>query len=308
MPSPQLEQAWAATEARQYGAGLIGPALGGILFSIGAALPFVGDAVSYGVSSVTSQALTGTSAPAPKRGTRKGLWAEAFEGLKVIWHDALLRAVIIQAPLINFVFNGVFFTMTLSLRDRPGRSRDRHRPGPVGDHGGRAPRRDRSPPGWSGGLSLSRLVVLVTGGGTALLRASRRSLMPSPLGGDPRRHARSSSRPTANAALFAAMLRRTPEELRGRVNNALIQAATALATLVAGGRGPPRRARLAVARDRRVRRAASAWRPSSVVLRGSATRNGSRRRGPRERGAPERRRRADGGLRRTSVRHRRNYH
>ncbi len=43
--------------------------------------------------------------------------------------------------------------------------------------------------------------------------------------------------PTANAALFAAMLRRTPEELRGRVNNALMQVATglaALAPLVAG--------------------------------------------------------------------------
>jgi MFS family permease len=43
--------------------------------------------------------------------------------------------------------------------------------------------------------------------------------------------------PATNAALFAAMLRQTPEAMRGRVNNALIQVATglaALAPLVAG--------------------------------------------------------------------------
>ena len=37
--------------------------------------------------------------------------------------------------------------------------------------------------------------------------------------------------PTANAALFAAMLRATPENMRGRVNNTVILAATGLAAL-----------------------------------------------------------------------------
>ena len=37
--------------------------------------------------------------------------------------------------------------------------------------------------------------------------------------------------PTANAALFAAMLRTTPEDMRGRVNNTVILAATGLAAL-----------------------------------------------------------------------------
>ena len=37
--------------------------------------------------------------------------------------------------------------------------------------------------------------------------------------------------PSANAALFAAMLRAAPEDMRGRVNSTVIQAAMALAAL-----------------------------------------------------------------------------
>jgi MFS family permease len=37
--------------------------------------------------------------------------------------------------------------------------------------------------------------------------------------------------PTVNAALFAVMLRSTPEEMRGRVSNSVVMVATALATL-----------------------------------------------------------------------------
>ncbi|HVB52535.1 MAG TPA: hypothetical protein VND89_12460 [Acidimicrobiales bacterium] len=43
--------------------------------------------------------------------------------------------------------------------------------------------------------------------------------------------------PVSNAALFAAMLRKTPANMRGRVNNATLQVATGLAAfapLVAG--------------------------------------------------------------------------
>ena len=37
----QLERAWAATEARTYAASLAGPALGGFLFGLGRAVPFI---------------------------------------------------------------------------------------------------------------------------------------------------------------------------------------------------------------------------------------------------------------------------
>ena len=113
--SEQLEGAWAATEARQYGANLAGPALGGILYGVGRAVPFFGDTLSYGVSVLTSWRMRGAFRPTAEV-ERKGLWSEAFDGVRFLWRNALLRAVLIQAPLINFAFNGVIFAVILSLR------------------------------------------------------------------------------------------------------------------------------------------------------------------------------------------------
>ncbi len=47
VPAGQLPAAVARNEARGYGVSLAGPPLGGVLFGIGHALPFVGNAVSY---------------------------------------------------------------------------------------------------------------------------------------------------------------------------------------------------------------------------------------------------------------------
>jgi MFS family permease len=229
----QLERAWAATEARQYAASLGGPALGGVLYSLGRAVPFVGDSVSYGVSVLTSSRIRGQFSPAKGEPGRDGLWSEAFEGVRVIWHDALLRAVIIQAPLINFAFTGGIFTVTLALR-RHGSSATviglTQTTIMVGGFLGAivAPR-------LQGRFTLFRLVVLLTAGGTVCFAAAA-VLIPSPILALPVAVALFLS-PTANAGLFAAMLRQTPEAMRGRVNNALIQVATglaALAPLVAG--------------------------------------------------------------------------
>jgi MFS family permease len=221
----QLEAAWAATEARDYAASLGGPALGGVLFGLGRALPFLGDAVSYAASTLTSFGLRGNFRP--ERTQRGGLWREGLEGLRTIWHDDVLRAVIVQTPLINFAFTGALFTVVVALR--------KHGVSPtvvgltqagvmVGGLLGAlvAPR-------IQGKLPLSRLVVLVTGGGTACF-ALAAILVPSPLVGLPIAVPLLLS-PTANAGLVAVMLRATPEGLRGRVNNALLLAATGLASL-----------------------------------------------------------------------------
>jgi MFS family permease len=223
----QLEGAWAATEARGYAANLAGPSIGGILYGIGRAVPFVGDAISYGISVLTSSAMKGDFAPPPSSAPRKGLWSEAFEGVRVMIHDDLLRAVIIQAPLINLGFSGVIYTVILGLR-----------------HGGVAPSvigltesgivvggllGAIVAPRIQGRFTLHTLVVGITGIG-AVTVAVAAVVMPSPLVAIPIAIPFFLA-PTANAALFAVMLRRAPEAMRGRVNNAVIQAATGLATL-----------------------------------------------------------------------------
>ncbi len=223
----QLEGAWAATEARQYAAGLGGPALGGFLFSVGAAVPFVGDAVSYGASLLTSSLMSGDFDPKPAKGARKGLWSEAFDGVRYIWHDALLRAVVFQSPLINFAITGVVFTVVLGMRHAGTSTTVIGLTQAAIFAGGllgalAAPR-------IQGRLTLSQMVVMLTGAGM-VLTAVAAVLMPSPLIAIPIAVPFFLA-PTANAGLFAALLRETPESMRGRVNNALIQASSGLAAL-----------------------------------------------------------------------------
>jgi hypothetical protein len=223
----QLEDAWAATEARQYAASLGGPALGGVLYTIGRAVPFVGDTVSYGISAVTSWRIRGDFASKRDDGEERGLWAEALDGVRYIWRHALLRAVVFQAPLINFAFTGMLFGITLAMR-HAGKSAATvgftQSAIMVGGLLGAI-----AAPRLQGRMPLSKMVVVVTAIG-AVCFAVAAVIVPSPLLAIPVGVTLFLS-PAANAALFASLLRETPEAMRGRVNNALLQAATGLATL-----------------------------------------------------------------------------
>ena len=222
----QLEPAWAATEARTYAASLAGPALGGFLFGLGRAVPFLADAASYLVSVAAVSRIRGTFRPG-RSGGSKALWREVADGLHLVWRNPLLRAVVIQAPLINFAFTGVLFTITVALR------RHGTPPGVIGlvqagiALGGLlgaiiAPR-------LQGRLPLRPLVIVMTTAGTALFAVAA-ALLPSTLVALPVAITLLLA-PAANAALFAAMLRTAPQHMRGRVNNTVLQAATGLAAL-----------------------------------------------------------------------------
>lgn len=222
----QLEQAWAATEARMYAASLVGPAIGGALFGVGRALPFLGDAASYLVSATMVSRIRGRFRPA-QTSARASLLREAADGVRTVWRHPLLRAVVIQAPLVNFAFNGVIFAITLALR-KGGTA-----PGVIGlaqagvSVGGLVGALLASRV--QGRLPLSRLVIVLTLTSTVLFAAGAAAL-PSTLVALPIAVTFLLG-PPANAALFAAMLRAAPEDMRGRVNNTVILAATALAAL-----------------------------------------------------------------------------
>jgi len=224
VPSAQLEAAWASTEARTYAASLAGPALGGTLFSVARALPFIGDAVSYGVSVGTVSLIRGDF-QSSSDAERKPLRHEVAEGLRYVWRSALLRAVAIQAPLINFAFTGAFFTLTLALR--------RHGTSPAVIGGLQAA---IAAGGLVGALvatrastrfTLSSLVIGITAFGTGAF-AIAALIIPSPLVALPLALTVVAA-PTANASLFATMLRATPSELVGRVSSTVLMAAQGLA-------------------------------------------------------------------------------
>jgi MFS family permease len=222
----QLEAAWAATEGRQYAASLGGPALGGVLFSVGRAVPFLADAVSYAVSMLTSAGLRGDFRPRREEDGR-GLWAEALDGMRLLWRDRLMRTVLIQAPLINFAFNGAIFTVTIGLRQHGSSSAVIGAAQAVIMAGGLvgavvAPRIQSR-------ISILQSIVLLAAGG-ALLLGLAAFVMPSPAVALPLALPLLVA-PATNASLFAMLLRRTPEAMRGRANNGLMQVAMALAAL-----------------------------------------------------------------------------
>lgn len=59
VPKTQLSQAFAQNEARQYAASLAGPPLGGLLYGVGRAVPFLFDLITYAVSFCAIAAIRG---------------------------------------------------------------------------------------------------------------------------------------------------------------------------------------------------------------------------------------------------------
>jgi predicted MFS family arabinose efflux permease len=220
-----LEAAWAISEGRQYAANIVGPPLGGLLYGIGRAIPFLADAVSYGISVFTSAELKGDFASTADATERRGLWAESFEGLKLLWRDRLLRVVLILAPLINFAFTGAIFTVILGLRQHGVSAAVIGVAEAVISVGGIvgavvAPWiRER--------ITIRQAVLLITVTGSLLMLVAA-VVLPSPAVAVPLALPLVLA-PASNAALFAMVLRRTPPAMHGRANNGLLQVATALA-------------------------------------------------------------------------------
>jgi MFS family permease len=110
VPSEQLEPALAQNEARVRGAGLAGQPLGGFLFGLGRAVPFAGDAISYGVSLVTLAAIRRPIIAAEVE-ERRHPWTEMVEGLRWLWRQPFLRST----TLIVAASNGLFQAVTLAV-------------------------------------------------------------------------------------------------------------------------------------------------------------------------------------------------
>ncbi|MDQ1748332.1 MAG: hypothetical protein QOD07_2595 [Frankiaceae bacterium] len=112
----QLESGWAAVQARGQASSIGGPPLGGALFDVGRAVPFVADGISYVFSILGLACMRGnfraeTAATGPST-----LQHRIAEGFAHIWRTPVLRAFAIQTPLINFAYTGVVFTVPVALR------------------------------------------------------------------------------------------------------------------------------------------------------------------------------------------------
>jgi MFS family permease len=114
LPDDCLESGWAAVQGRGQASSIGGPPLGGALFDVARALPFVADAVSYLISVLSLAALRGDFRSGAQ--SRDRLHRRVREGFAHIWRTPVLRAFAIQTPLINFAYAGVVFTVPVALR------------------------------------------------------------------------------------------------------------------------------------------------------------------------------------------------
>jgi MFS family permease len=117
VPPEQLGEAVARNESRIFGAMLAGPPLGGVLFGIGRAVPFLADAVSYAASAVGTL-LIGTDFQEPRPGSGTG---DAREGLRWLWQRPFLRLCALLFAAGNPIFTGLYLLVVV-LAKRQGAS------------------------------------------------------------------------------------------------------------------------------------------------------------------------------------------
>jgi MFS family permease len=117
VPRAQLTEAVARNESRWFAASLAGPPLGGLLFGIGRAVPFVTDAFSY-AASTTSMLLIKTDFQEPRADSER---AGLAEGLRWIWRRPFFRACALLFAGGNPVFTGLYLLIVV-LAKRHGAS------------------------------------------------------------------------------------------------------------------------------------------------------------------------------------------
>ncbi|GAA1227064.1 MFS transporter [Kitasatospora nipponensis] len=132
VPDGRLTEALSRGEARERGATTLGTPLGGLLFGLGRALPFVVDAVSYLVSVVTLllirkdfQATPPATAPAAaaigpadEPAERQRLLPEMAAGFAWLWRDPFLRTAAVAVAGSNLLFRALFLVVLVLAKAR----------------------------------------------------------------------------------------------------------------------------------------------------------------------------------------------
>ncbi|MEU4421108.1 MFS transporter [Actinoplanes sp. NPDC024001] len=117
VPAADLATAIAHNEARGRGAALAGPPLGGLLFGLDRALPFLADGLSYLAAAgalvfLRKDLRTGAAQAA------EPLWRSAGAGLRYVWRHPLIRAAILLIAVSNLVFQALVLVIVVLARQQ----------------------------------------------------------------------------------------------------------------------------------------------------------------------------------------------
>jgi MFS family permease len=107
VPKTLLPEATAQNMATDGITILLGPPIGGFIYQLGSAIPFLGDAISYACS-VVSLFFIKTNFQEQRTKARRKLWVEIHEGLHWLWHHQLIRFIAILTGGGNLVSAGSF--------------------------------------------------------------------------------------------------------------------------------------------------------------------------------------------------------
>ncbi|GAB1645811.1 MFS transporter [Krasilnikovia sp. MM14-A1259] len=232
VPGTQLPAAVARNEARTYATSLAGPPLGGLLFGLGRALPFFGNAVTH-LASLGGVLLLRKPLQETRDHTRGGHAAAMAEGLRFVYANPFLRAILLIAAPLNLAIDAIIFTIIVTLQ--------RHGVAPaligtvqavvaagglLGAFAAPALQRRMRLPVLIRGICWLAAALMST---CALLTTSVAAAVPVALA--------VFLGPACNAALFGHQAAITPDRLQGRVVSVIFFAATsasAAAPLLAG--------------------------------------------------------------------------
>ncbi len=114
VPDEQLARAVARNESRTFAAMLAGPPLGGVLYGLGRAVPFLVDALSYAASTV-SMLLIRSDFQQARGGPERG---PLTEGLRWLWRRPFMRACMLLFAAGNPIYSGLgLLIVVLARRD-----------------------------------------------------------------------------------------------------------------------------------------------------------------------------------------------
>jgi Transmembrane secretion effector len=112
VPARQLPTAVGAEEARNAAVRLAGPPVGGFLFGIGRAVPFLVDAASYTASIVSLGAMR-TPFQERREAAGASLRAQIADGFRFLWGHPFLRTCAFLYGFGNFTLPGVFLVVVV---------------------------------------------------------------------------------------------------------------------------------------------------------------------------------------------------
>ena len=112
VPARQLPAATAAQTGRESVVRLVGPPLGGVLFGLGRAVPFLADAASYACSTLSLLAMR-TPFQEKRDVDTSSIRSQLAEGFRYLWSRPFLRTSALLLGITNFIFPGMLLVMVV---------------------------------------------------------------------------------------------------------------------------------------------------------------------------------------------------